>query len=158
FNADFDCSLGPVQQPPAATLSVEDGSERGLYLLRMRSEQPVLIKLSEDPNFSGFWTSDGREYVHAGRTLSTVTAQSRELPPYPGRFLCFSPDRQSIVSFSYEPPSPEITLHQVDLTSGAEESTTVKKEDQPWLADSSHLLPGTFESSHIWQAAHLSWH
>jgi hypothetical protein len=110
FTKNFECSLGPVPQPAAAILSVEGGSERGLYLLRMPGGQPGLIKLSEDPNFNGFWTAEGSEYVHEGRAVSTLTGGSRKLPPYPGHFLCFFPDGQSLVSVSYEPPSPEITL------------------------------------------------
>jgi len=157
FTQDFECSLGPVSLPAAATLSVEDGSERGLHLLRMPDGRPVLTKLSNNPTFNGFWTGEGREYIHEGWAVSVLSGEKRKLPPYPGQFLCFSPDGQSLVSFTYEPPSPEIILHQVDLASGTDESTMVKREDLPWLTDSSHLLPGTLESAHIWQAQHLGW-
>jgi hypothetical protein len=157
FTQDFECSLGPVEQPAAATLSVEDGGERGLYLLRMPDGQPAMTKLSEDPNFNGSWVADGSEYIRGGVAVSVLDGESRKLPPFPGRFLSFSPDGQSLVSFSYEPPSPEITLHQVNLASGVDERVTVKWEDQQWLTDTSHLVPGTLESAHIWQAMHLPW-
>src|SRR5215470_16448747 len=58
FTEDFECSLGPVPQPAATTLSVEDGRERGLYLLRMPDGQAAMTKLSEDPNFNGSWVAD----------------------------------------------------------------------------------------------------
>jgi hypothetical protein len=116
-----------------------------------------MTKLSDDPNFNGSWVADGIEYILGGMVVSVLNGETRNLPPFPGRFLCFSPDKQSLVSFSYEPPSPEITLHQVDLASGVDELLTVKRKDQQWLTDTSHLVPGTLESAHIWQAMHLPW-
>lgn len=157
FSQDFECSLGPVEEPAAATLSVEGGQERGLHLLRVREGKPLLSRLGEDPSFNGAWTADGKWYVHGGRAVSVLTGESRPLPAYPGRFLGFSPDERRLVSFTYEPPSEDITLHLIDLASGADEPTLVKRGEHPWLTDATHVIPGTIESAHLWQASHLSW-
>jgi hypothetical protein len=158
FNADFECSIGVAATPAAALISVEDGDERGLYLLRMTGAHPVLTRLSEDPGFDGHWTEDGGEYIYRGWAISLYTGERRRLPPYPGHFLCFSPDRQSLLSLSYEPPSPEVNFYQVDVESGAAERITVSRNNYPWVADSSHMVPGTLGSSHIWQAEHVHWY
>ena len=43
------------------------------------------------------------------------------------------------------------------VATGAVVSESVPRAAAPWLADSTHGVPGTNESYNVWQAAHLKW-
>ncbi|HEY4185605.1 MAG TPA: hypothetical protein VGP07_11075, partial [Polyangia bacterium] len=86
---------------------------------------------------------------------------AQKLPPFPGWFLCFSPDRRLIVSSEVSSKGgtsePSVAVYQTDLATGAVSTETVARSAGPWLTDSTHSVPGTIESTHLWIAAHLRW-
>lgn len=161
FDRDFyGCSLSPAPEPSAATLAVEGGAAAGLYLLRLVDGRPDLQKIDAAWSFNGFWTADGGTYIHGGRAFDIATGGIRKLPAFPGWFLCFSPDRRLIVSSKIAlaaGAAGAIDVYQTDIATGAVATDAVPRTVGPWLADSTHTLPGTTESAHLWIAAHFKW-
>ncbi len=156
----YACSLSPAPVPSAATVAVEGGPSGGLYLLRLVAGKPTLQKLNSDWSLNGFWTGDGQTYVYRDRAFDVATGDAQKLPPFPGRFLCLSPDRRLIVSSKLDTgdgPDPPVAVYQTNVETGAVVSENVPRAAARWLADSTHLVPGTIESAQIWIAAHFKW-
>lgn len=154
--ADYQCSLGPVAEPPALTLLVLDGAQQGLYLVTLMSGEPRLQLVRAPARmFAGAWTADGRYYVFEQRAWDIASHTSFDLPPYKGYFLGFDPGMTSLVST--EQDESGTFVHRTSRATGAVETRSFSALENPFRSTETHDVLGCYECHQVWEGQHLVW-